>query len=156
MPPMPAAAPRFAECRQSRNDAALTEMKPGSLAARRLRAPVQCRVPSGAWGPTSLVWPWVARFDTGVVPCRRLRGWHLRAATPQSEDAAPCEHVPKWGLPTELKKMKVALHIGYDGSQYRGLQINRENAVGQTVEHFIEQAVFQVGGIRPSNMGEQN
>mmetsp|Transcript_3091 Transcript_3091/g.7657 ORF Transcript_3091/g.7657 Transcript_3091/m.7657 type:complete len:214 (+) Transcript_3091:220-861(+) len=63
-------------------------------------------------------------------------------------------HVPEWGLPSELKKTKVALHLGYDGSQYKGLQINRESSAGQTVEHFLEQAIYQVGGIRDSNMGD--
>lgn len=31
-------------------------------------------------------------------------------------------HVPEWGLPSELKKTKVALHLGYDGSQYKGMR----------------------------------
>lgn len=71
-------------------------------------------------------------------------------------DAAGGElgRVPEWGLPADLKKMKVALHLGYDGSQYKGLQINRATSEGRTVEHFLEAAIFKVGGIRDSNMGD--
>uniref|UniRef100_A0A061SCQ4 tRNA pseudouridine38-40 synthase n=1 Tax=Tetraselmis sp. GSL018 TaxID=582737 RepID=A0A061SCQ4_9CHLO len=88
----------------------------------------------------------------------RLGAKTLRSASTSEhvlEDSAKHDSpVPDWGLPKELRKTKVALHVAYEGSKYRGLQINRESASGETVEHFLEQALFKVGGIRESNFGD--
>lgn len=53
-----------------------------------------------------------------------------------------------------LGKRKVAMHIGYKGSGYRGLQKQKVSAPKETIEDELEAAIFAVGGILPSNMGD--
>ncbi|KAH7425692.1 hypothetical protein KP509_11G066600 [Ceratopteris richardii] len=50
-------------------------------------------------------------------------------------------------------KKKVALWVGYVGTNYKGLQIQRTTADGQTIEQELETAIFRAGGILESNFG---
>ncbi|MCO5595468.1 hypothetical protein L7F22_049511 [Adiantum nelumboides] len=50
-------------------------------------------------------------------------------------------------------KRKVALWVGYVGTHYKGLQIQRTSAAGQTIEQELESAIFRAGGILESNFG---
>ena len=50
-------------------------------------------------------------------------------------------------------KRKVALFCGYEGTEYRGLQMQRETAPEETVEDALEEAIFRAGGILASNRG---
>ena len=63
-------------------------------------------------------------------------------------------------------KRKVALFVGYEGTGYRGLQIQQQTDptiattaatdtidTSNTIEHCLEAAIFAAGGILPSNMG---
>jgi tRNA pseudouridine38-40 synthase len=52
-----------------------------------------------------------------------------------------------------MGKRKVALYVGYEGTGYRGLQAQPDNAPQQTIEDALEAAIFAAGGILPSNMG---
>lgn len=54
---------------------------------------------------------------------------------------------------TRMGKRKVALYVGYEGTGYRGLQAQPDNAPQQTIEDALEAAIFASGGILPSNMG---
>lgn len=54
---------------------------------------------------------------------------------------------------SRMGKRKVALYVGYEGTGYRGLQAQPDNAPQQTIEDALEAAIFAAGGILPSNMG---
>lgn len=54
---------------------------------------------------------------------------------------------------SRMGKRKVALYVGYEGTGYRGLQAQPDNAPQQTIEDALEAAIFASGGILPSNMG---
>lgn len=62
--------------------------------------------------------------------------------------------------PPRAGKRKVALFIGYEGTEYRGLQMQPNQAVQLssapevTVEDALEEAIFRAGGILPSNRGQ--
>jgi len=50
-------------------------------------------------------------------------------------------------------KKRVALHIGYVGTGLRGLQIQRASpGLTETVEHFLEEALYAAGGVDPRNL----
>ncbi|KAL4422713.1 hypothetical protein ABPG75_008910 [Micractinium tetrahymenae] len=62
--------------------------------------------------------------------------------------------------PKRAGKRKVALFIGYEGTEYRGLQMQPNQALPlasapeATVEDALEEAIFRAGGILPSNRGQ--
>ncbi|KAL4189919.1 hypothetical protein AMTRI_Chr08g167840 [Amborella trichopoda] len=51
-----------------------------------------------------------------------------------------------------FRKKKVVMRIGYVGTDYRGLQLQRDNGPS-TVEGELETAIFKAGGIIDSNYG---
>ncbi|KAL9232545.1 hypothetical protein vseg_007646 [Gypsophila vaccaria] len=57
---------------------------------------------------------------------------------------------PKWEA---FRKKKVVMRVGYVGSNYRGLQKQREDNI-RTIEEALETALYKAGGIRESNYGE--
>ncbi|XP_022154872.1 putative tRNA pseudouridine synthase isoform X2 [Momordica charantia] len=52
-----------------------------------------------------------------------------------------------------FRKKKVVMRIGYAGTDYRGLQMQREQQSHPTIEQELEAAIFKAGGIRDSNYG---
>jgi len=59
-----------------------------------------------------------------------------------------------------LGKRKVALFVGYDGTHYRGLQmqpsqlhLSSQAGHSKTIEEVLESAIFRSGGILESNRG---
>ncbi|XP_058198741.1 putative tRNA pseudouridine synthase isoform X2 [Rhododendron vialii] len=62
-------------------------------------------------------------------------------------------HLPavKW---TPFRKKKVVMRVGYVGSGYRGLQMQRDENALSTIERELETAIFEAGGIRDSNFGD--
>eukprot|EP00249_Psilotum_nudum_P016582 c25894_g1_i1 orf=161-1684(+) len=50
-------------------------------------------------------------------------------------------------------KRKVAMWVGYVGTSYKGLQIQRSLATGKTIEEELEKAIFKSGGILETNFG---
>ncbi|EFN50538.1 hypothetical protein CHLNCDRAFT_138514 [Chlorella variabilis] len=71
------------------------------------------------------------------------------APAPDSE-ATPPHRAPG---PHRAGKRKVALFVGYSGTGRRGLQMQRSSAPEETIEDVLEEAIFQAGGILPSNRG---
>ncbi|KAL9462651.1 hypothetical protein AB3S75_000620 [Citrus x aurantiifolia] len=67
----------------------------------------------------------------------------LTRPTPNSSD-------DKW---EPVRKKKVALRVGYVGTDYRGLQMQRDEHSLSTIEGELETALFKAGGIRESNYG---
>jgi tRNA pseudouridine38-40 synthase len=85
----------------------------------------------------------VGAGDTPAAATGRGRGSGRGPAT-----TAPAD-------PNKPVKRKVALHVGYVGSAYKGLQINRIEGV-PTIEEELERAIYKAGGIAESNFGELN
>lgn len=56
----------------------------------------------------------------------------------------------KW---ESFRKKKVVMRVGYVGTNYRGLQIQRQDDSFSTIEAELENAIFKAGGIRDSNYG---
>ncbi|CAN6295176.1 unnamed protein product [Urochloa humidicola] len=52
------------------------------------------------------------------------------------------------------RKKRVVLRVGYVGTEYRGLQKQRELSVDSTIESVLESAIFKAGGILESNYGK--
>ncbi|XP_019462395.1 PREDICTED: putative tRNA pseudouridine synthase [Lupinus angustifolius] len=51
-------------------------------------------------------------------------------------------------------KKKVVMRVGYVGTDYRGLQIQRDEHELSTIEKELEIAIFKAGGIHDSNFGD--
>jgi len=52
------------------------------------------------------------------------------------------------------RKKRVVLRVGYVGTEYRGLQKQRELSADSTIESVLESAIFKAGGILESNYGK--
>ncbi|KAJ0261869.1 putative tRNA pseudouridine synthase [Hirschfeldia incana] len=57
----------------------------------------------------------------------------------------------KW---ESYRKKKVVIRIGYVGTDYRGLQIQRDDPSLKTIEGELEVAIYKAGGILDSNYGD--
>ncbi|KAI3878433.1 hypothetical protein MKW92_026758 [Papaver armeniacum] len=57
----------------------------------------------------------------------------------------------KW---ESFRKKKVVMRVGYVGTDYKGLQIQRQETSAMTIEGELEKAIFKAGGIRESNYGD--
>ncbi|XP_010921092.1 putative tRNA pseudouridine synthase [Elaeis guineensis] len=53
-----------------------------------------------------------------------------------------------------FRKKKVVMRVGYVGTDYRGLQMQRDSHSLSTIEAELESAIFKAGGIRDSNYGD--
>ncbi|GLC40018.1 hypothetical protein PLESTB_001520100 [Pleodorina starrii] len=56
--------------------------------------------------------------------------------------------------PPGMVKRSIAMHLGYVGTAFKGLQVNRSAAPDSTVEEVLERAVFSAGLIAESNFGD--
>ncbi|KAL1329753.1 hypothetical protein HN51_046934 [Arachis hypogaea] len=59
--------------------------------------------------------------------------------------------LPKW---EPFLKKKVVMRVGYVGTDYRGLQMQRDQHDLSTIEKELETAIFKAGGIQDSNFGD--
>ncbi|KAL8261895.1 hypothetical protein R6Q59_025944 [Mikania micrantha] len=53
------------------------------------------------------------------------------------------------------RKKKVVMRVGYVGTDYRGLQMQKDESIS-TIEKELETAIYKAGGIRDSNFGDLN
>ncbi|KAI3760367.1 hypothetical protein L1987_50762 [Smallanthus sonchifolius] len=53
------------------------------------------------------------------------------------------------------RKKKVVMRVGYVGTDYRGLQMQKDDSIS-TIEKELETAIYKAGGIRDSNFGDLN
>ncbi|XP_022732372.1 putative tRNA pseudouridine synthase [Durio zibethinus] len=53
-----------------------------------------------------------------------------------------------------FRKKKVVMRVGYVGTDYRGLQLQRDEHELSAIENELETAIFKAGGIRESNYGD--
>ncbi|CAO2824808.1 unnamed protein product [Amaranthus hypochondriacus] len=75
------------------------------------------------------------------------------STSPQTQLAIPVQELftspSKWEA---FRKKKVVMRVGYVGSNYKGLQKQREDNI-RTIEEALEIALYKAGGIRDSNFG---
>ncbi|XP_059430319.1 putative tRNA pseudouridine synthase isoform X2 [Corylus avellana] len=72
----------------------------------------------------------------------------LRPHCSSSSSSSSSTH--KW---QPFRKKKVVIRVGYVGSDYRGLQMQRHDSSLSTIEGELEGAIFKAGGISDSNYG---
>ncbi|XP_061354294.1 putative tRNA pseudouridine synthase [Gastrolobium bilobum] len=63
-----------------------------------------------------------------------------------------CSSPPQSWQP--VRKKKVVMRVAYVGTNYRGLQMQRDEHALSTIEKELENAIFKAGGIRDSNFGD--
>ncbi|CAN6289513.1 unnamed protein product [Urochloa humidicola] len=113
---------------------------------------------------------WLLRrpFSTSILLARRATPRILRTTTSASAPAAPPPSSPPPPPPPDTsardgvggmswesaRKKRVVLRVGYVGTEYRGLQKQRELSVDSTIESVLESAIFKAGGILESNYGK--
>ncbi|ESQ51585.1 hypothetical protein EUTSA_v10016529mg [Eutrema salsugineum] len=114
------------------------------MAVSFLRFSIPSRV---LWYPTRIirVTPALVRFSSS-------------AAFQQSTSLSPSPSnnsgqllADKW---ESYRKKKVVIRIGYVGTDYRGLQIQRDDPALKTIEGELEVAIYKAGGILDSNFGD--
>ncbi|KAJ7964286.1 tRNA pseudouridine synthase [Quillaja saponaria] len=71
--------------------------------------------------------------------------------THTSADQLVCLSHDKWKA---FRKKKVVMRVGYVGTDYKGLQMQRGEHSLPTIEQELETAIFKAGGIRDSNFGD--
>ncbi|CAF1699617.1 hypothetical protein HID58_051683 [Brassica napus] len=81
-------------------------------------------------------------------PTRLIRATPTFARFSSSAASTPSE---KW---ESYRKKKVVIRIGYVGTDYRGLQIQRDDPSLKTIEGELEVAIYKAGGILESNYGD--
>ncbi|KAF8011669.1 hypothetical protein BT93_J2066 [Corymbia citriodora subsp. variegata] len=83
----------------------------------------------------------------------------LSSSSPPSPSAFETYATPerseqlKWQA---FRKKKVVMRVGYVGTNYRGLQMQRDEHSLSTVEEELENAIYKAGGILESNFGNLN
>ncbi|GKV09616.1 hypothetical protein SLEP1_g21088 [Rubroshorea leprosula] len=96
-------------------------------------------------------WPWPSiRWDSRLV-CSTRSPPPLSTPNTSEAHSPPPLSTEKW---KPFRKKKVVMRVGYVGSNYRGLQLQRDEHQLSTVENELETAIFKAGGIRNSNYGD--
>ncbi|EOA26938.1 hypothetical protein CARUB_v10023036mg [Capsella rubella] len=113
------------------------------MAVSFLRIPIPSRV---FWYPTRLTraTPALVRFSSSAATLQPSS----TSLSPSSSDHFLAD---KW---ESYRKKKVVIRIGYVGTDYRGLQIQRDDPAIKTIEGELEVAIYKAGGIRDSNYGD--
>ncbi|KAH6814491.1 Pseudouridine synthase family protein [Perilla frutescens var. frutescens] len=83
----------------------------------------------------------------------RVTSFCLSTSAATDAGVQSSETAQKW---EPIRKKKVVMRVGYVGSGYRGLQIQRHDEEISTIEGELEKAIFEAGGIRNSNFGDLN
>ncbi|XP_071737990.1 putative tRNA pseudouridine synthase [Rutidosis leptorrhynchoides] len=76
----------------------------------------------------------------------------LAPTPPASHSVENADSINKW---QPFRKKKVVMRVGYVGTDYRGLQMQKDDSVS-TIEKELETAIYKAGGIRDSNYGDLN
>lgn len=92
-------------------------------------------------------------FSSNIHPrphCSKVNGTlSLDSSKLEADDSSPNQI--RW---KSIAKRKVAMRIGYVGTDYKGLQIQRDSAPAMTIEGELERAIFKAGGMLESNYGD--
>ncbi|GAX80278.1 hypothetical protein CEUSTIGMA_g7716.t1 [Chlamydomonas eustigma] len=89
----------------------------------------------------------VKRFLRGHRSARRAACLHCNLSYTDSKPNERTERVPG-------SKRTAALHIGYIGTDFKGLQASRSLPVDDTIECVLERALLNAGFIAPYNYGD--
>ncbi|GAB4860220.1 hypothetical protein Ancab_011699 [Ancistrocladus abbreviatus] len=117
------------------------------------------QIPATSWIPKpSPFLSWNFQLSKSIGSLRRLllprcSQYHSAAQTiimPTPSSHSSSHHRPKW---ESFRKKKVVLRVGYVGTNYRGLQLQRDENI-PTIEGELETAIYKAGGIQESNFGK--
>ncbi|KAL5582896.1 hypothetical protein UlMin_015338 [Ulmus minor] len=104
------------------------------------------------------LYPWLTktptrsfRFSNPIIPVRLNQIYCSISSSPPSSAEDTGIHRQKW---KPFRKKKVVVRVGYVGTDYRGLQMQRDEHSLSTIEKELETAIFEAGGIRESNFGD--
>eukprot|EP00803_Ostreobium_quekettii_P001731 evm.model.scf_924.4 EVM.evm.TU.scf_924.4 scf_924:29233-33614(+) len=102
--------------------------------------------------------PWLCGEAPGLFSPVHQPPEHLLSMAEQKEASVAAGEEKNEGVATaangtELKKCKVALHLGYVGTGYNGLQWSDQPNV-KTLEAELERALHDMGAISDSNFGD--
>uniref|UniRef100_A0A803PWZ1 Pseudouridine synthase I TruA alpha/beta domain-containing protein n=1 Tax=Cannabis sativa TaxID=3483 RepID=A0A803PWZ1_CANSA len=104
--------------------------------------------------------PWLTKSSTRFfriysIPTTPLplRPIYCCFSTSSSASSNTQDTVTDLGEWEPLRKKKVVMRVGYVGTDYRGLQMQRDEHSLSTIEKELETAIFKAGGIRDSNYG---
>ncbi|KAF5446608.1 hypothetical protein F2P56_032222 [Juglans regia] len=84
------------------------------------------------------------------IPTSPFRPYCSSSSSSSSSYSASPSSAHTW---ESIHKKKVVLRVGYVGTDYRGLQMQRDEHSLSTIEEELETAIFKAGGIRDSNFG---
>ncbi|GAB2274254.1 hypothetical protein Dimus_009019 [Dionaea muscipula] len=124
-----------------------------------MAAPPALRIPRttagiGIWTGTGIAkssWRRWRSYNLPILPIPRIRVFCCVSISSSSSAAAP-NHIQipaKW---ESFRKKKVVMRVGYVGTNYKGLQLQRDANI-PTIEEELEAAIYKAGGIRDSNFG---
>ncbi|GMH12356.1 hypothetical protein Nepgr_014197 [Nepenthes gracilis] len=118
------------------------------------------RIPLTPWNRKSLYSSWSRRFHSSKMQIPRTivclstcslsaaaQGLTLSSQSPTSNQ--PSAASAKW---ESFRKKKVVMRVGYVGTNYKGLQLQRDDNI-RTIEEELESAIYKAGGIKGSNFG---
>ncbi|KAL6203525.1 hypothetical protein ACLB2K_027225 [Fragaria x ananassa] len=105
------------------------------------------RLPLSLWLPKHRS----VRYENPKIPSRLNVIFCCSTSAATAEESLT--HAERW---ESVRKRKVVLRVGYVGTDYRGLQIQRDDPSISTIEKELETAIFKAGGIRESNFGNLN
>ncbi|XP_021810503.1 putative tRNA pseudouridine synthase [Prunus avium] len=107
------------------------------------------RLPFSLWLPRLPIQSF--RFSKPILPLRLNLIYCSSSISSTAQQTST--DLDKW---QSVRKKKVVLRVGYVGSDYRGLQMQRDEHSLSTIEKELETAIFNAGGIRDSNLGNLN
>ncbi|KAJ0547434.1 putative mitochondrial tRNA pseudouridine(27/28) synthase [Helianthus annuus] len=96
-------------------------------------------------------------FSLSNFQTKSLKILCFSSSIPQTETLAP--PTPSQSVTPirwePYRKKKVVMRVGYVGTDYKGLQMQKDDSVS-TIEKELETAIYKAGGIRDSNFGDLN
>ncbi|XP_010521997.1 PREDICTED: putative tRNA pseudouridine synthase [Tarenaya hassleriana] len=112
-------------------------------------------VPPWAFGYTTRLFGFPVLVSPTGVRCSSSAAESLLSTSCSGEPSSSNQTVhflaDKW---ESFRKKKVVMRVGYVGTDYRGLQMQRDEHAHSTIEGELESAIYKAGGIRDSNFGD--
>ncbi|XP_078160468.1 pseudouridine synthase family protein [Carex rostrata] len=100
----------------------------------------------------------LSRISSSLFLSPKPRFWTVQCSSSlasTSDSTSLPTDTSEEGLKWEsFRKKKVVMRIGYVGTDYRGLQVQRDINELSTIEGVLETAIFKAGGILGTNFGD--
>ncbi|MFS7964671.1 putative tRNA pseudouridine(38-40) synthase, Pseudouridylate synthase [Helianthus anomalus] len=97
-------------------------------------------------------------FSLSNFQTKSLKILSFSSSIPQTETLAP--PTPSQSVTPirwePYRKKKVVMRVGYVGTDYKGLQMQKDDSISSPIEKELETAIYKAGGIRDSNFGDLN